>query len=131
MHSKSLLHLVLVAEDPEKQQNSSKKAHSKRFNREELGDETKTFLMAGHETTTTWMHWCFYALAKHPDVQEKLYQTIVQHAPAEGPTQLEHTQKMEYLLALITRSLAHVSSRWNLDSYEQPRRRNEGAYYSS
>ena len=107
MHSKSLLHLMQVAEDPEQQlknddttTNGSKKWQSRRLSHSELRDETKMFLLAGHETTATRMYWCYYVLAKHHDVQEKLYQDVFHHAPA-GPIRLEHTQQMEYLHAFL------------------------------
>jgi cytochrome P450 len=47
MRSKSLLHLMLVAEDPE---HDDQGRATKRLTREELRDETKTFLMAGRSS---------------------------------------------------------------------------------
>jgi cytochrome P450 len=61
----SLLHLLLQ----QTQQDG--------LNLVELRDETKTFLIAGHETTSTWIYWTLFALAQHPDVQERLYQSII------------------------------------------------------
>ena len=48
----------------------------------ELRDEVKTFIVAGHETTSTWCYWCVYVLSKHSDIQEKVYNDIMKHAPS-------------------------------------------------
>jgi cytochrome P450 family 135 len=39
---------------------------------EELRDEIVTLLLAGHETTTTGLAWCFERLLRHPRVLERL-----------------------------------------------------------
>ena len=42
----------------------------------ELRDECKTFILAGHETTSTWCYWALYALAVYPQVQDKLLANV-------------------------------------------------------
>ena len=49
---------------------------------QELKDELKMMIIAGHETTSTLLYWAFYALGKHPDVQEKVLQDIQKHSAA-------------------------------------------------
>jgi cytochrome P450 len=39
---------------------------------EQLGDEARTFLLAGHETTAISLSWSFYLLATHPQIQAAL-----------------------------------------------------------
>eukprot|EP00977_Amphora_coffeiformis_P003749 scaffold742_cov165-Amphora_coffeaeformis.AAC.25 len=97
-HSKSLLHLLLQAEDPE-----TRDANLRRLNRQELRDEIKTFLMAGHETTATWLYWCLFALAKNPTVQERLYKDVMIHAKNDKSEaiDLEQTGRMGYLQAFL------------------------------
>ena len=62
-----------------KEQSTTDHQKDVRLKRQEIRDEIKTFLMAGHDTTSTWLYWCLYALTKHRDVQEKLYKDIMKH----------------------------------------------------
>jgi cytochrome P450 len=39
---------------------------------EQLADEARTFLLAGHETTAISLSWSFYLLATHPEIQAAL-----------------------------------------------------------
>lgn len=61
----------------------------------ELRDEVKTFLVAGHETTSTWCHWAAYALTKYPDIQQKLYTEV------SKPNALQDVNKLPYLDAFL------------------------------
>jgi cytochrome P450 len=64
----------------------------------ELRDEVKTFIIAGHETTSTWCYWALYAMAKYPDAQKKLYNDIIQHtSTATTNISTDEIDKMEYL----------------------------------
>jgi len=47
------------------------KKQEKSFTDDQLRDHVLTFLMAGHETTSTAITWTLYELAKHPDMQKK------------------------------------------------------------
>lgn len=83
------------------------------LNDAELRDEVKTFIVAGHETTSTWCYWCTFALCKHPDVQQKVYDDIMKHAPIpvqseestshenDATIPLEALEKMQYLDAFM------------------------------
>jgi cytochrome P450 len=42
------------------------------MNDEQLRDECRTFLLAGHETTAITLTWSLYLLANHPAVQDRL-----------------------------------------------------------
>lgn len=42
-----------------------------------IRDEVMTMLSAGHETTATLLTWCFYCLAKYPEVADELYDEIL------------------------------------------------------
>lgn len=39
---------------------------------QQIVDEVRTFLLAGHETSALLLTWAMYLLAKHPEVQERL-----------------------------------------------------------
>lgn len=94
--AKSLLRLLLNARDSS---SDGKNALTDR----ELKDEVKTFLLAGHETTSTWCYWALYAMAKHPDVQEKVFQDITEKLkdPKAKTVSLEEVESMEYLSAFL------------------------------
>ncbi|KAE8354510.1 cytochrome P450 [Aspergillus coremiiformis] len=51
------------------------------FTEEELVDQMMTFLGAGHETTSTALQWCVYALCKRPDIQTRLREEIRANLP--------------------------------------------------
>ena len=73
----SLLQRLLDAEDSSHDNN--KKSARKSLDDHELRDEVKTFILAGHETTSTWCYWAIFALCKYPDIQEKVCQDIMKH----------------------------------------------------
>ena len=118
--ARSLLHLLLQARDPNpikgtnnmqvKQDELGPQGGGGRLSDSDLRDEVKTFMIAGHETTSNWLHWALYALVKYPDVQERLYAEVVKHTGAldrgnnEKEAQkitLEQTEEMEYLGAFL------------------------------
>lgn len=43
-----------------------------------IRDQTITFLLAGHETTSNALTWTFYLLARHPEIQDRLHKTVRQ-----------------------------------------------------
>lgn len=94
--AKSLLQLLLKARD-------SSSDGKNALTDKELKDEVKTFLLAGHETTSTWCHWALYAMAKNPDVQEKVFHEVTKNLkdPKEKTVSLEEVESMEYLSAFL------------------------------
>lgn len=73
--TKSLLETLFGAED-------ETKANRNRLNSEELRDEVKSFLVAGHETTSSLCTWCLFALCQYPDIQGKIYAEVMEKAPS-------------------------------------------------
>jgi len=100
----SLLQRLFDAKDSDPARHSRKS-----LNNCELRDEIKTFIMAGHETTSTWCYWAIFALCKYPDVQEKVYQDIKKHTCTDGSKTNEGNlditvrmiEKMTYLDAFM------------------------------
>ena len=53
---------------------------------------------------STWCYWAFYALAVHPNIQDKLYNDIMKHASGDTVV-LEQAEKMQYLWAFMNEVL--------------------------
>jgi len=105
--TRSLLQVLMEAKDDESLSSSTKRSKSRAIGLtdRELRDEVKTFLLAGHETTSTWCYWAIFAMAKYPDVQEKLYDDVMKEAPSTGAISLEQVEQMEYLSAFLIECL--------------------------
>ena len=87
--TKSLLQLLVDATTDD---------HTLKLSDIELRDEVKTFILAGHETTSTCCYWALYALAKYPDVQQKVLEYVVQHSStATDHISIDVIDNMEYL----------------------------------
>lgn len=101
---KSVLEALLDAKDAEGQPGNKSR---KTLSNEELVAEVKTFLVAGHETTSTWCYWAVYCLCKYPEVQEKLYQEILEHSTdsRDSNIDLETVEQMPYLDAFLNEVL--------------------------
>src|SRR5690606_6862043 len=52
----------------------------------QLGDEARTFLLAGHETTAISLSWSFYLLATHPEIQAALGEELDRVLAGRTPT---------------------------------------------
>mmetsp|Transcript_26859 Transcript_26859/g.73859 ORF Transcript_26859/g.73859 Transcript_26859/m.73859 type:complete len:535 (-) Transcript_26859:90-1694(-) len=94
----SLLQRLLDAENSD-----VKKSSRNSLAREELRDEVKTFILAGHETTSTWCYWSIFALCRYPDIQQKVFEDIEKHSHKDKKTDIsiEMTQKMIYFNAFM------------------------------
>jgi len=117
--TQSLIHVLLSAMEKDGSDRNS-------LTMQEMRDEIKMFIIAGHETTSTWAYWALYALGKHPDVQERVLEDIQKHAPDDGsPIGLDAVAQMEYFLAFLQECLrlyspagmifrfAHQDESWN------------------
>ncbi|CAL1529344.1 unnamed protein product [Lymnaea stagnalis] len=66
---------------------------------EELLGQSMLIIFAGFDTTASTLQMCFYYLAKHPEIQEKVYQEITRTVTSESPTyedvaQLRYTEQV-------------------------------------
>ena len=98
----SLLQRLLAAENSD-----SKKPSRKSLAVDELRDEVKTFILAGHETTSTWCHWAFFALCKNPDIQKKVLEDIEKHSSEDKKADIsvQMIEKMTYFDAFMNEVL--------------------------
>lgn len=67
------------------------------FSQKELRNEVKTFLIAGHETTSTLCTWAIYCMTKYPSTQKLLFDEIIETHGLEGTMNVDSVDKMEYL----------------------------------
>ena len=97
----SLLESLIDAKDTD----PANQRRRKWLDNDELRDEVKTFIVAGHETTSTWCTWCSFILCKYPDVQQKVYDDIMKHAPTPNdhsfPISLDLVNQMPYFNAFM------------------------------
>jgi cytochrome P450 len=80
----------------------------------QLIDEIKILFIAGHETTANALTFALYLLAKHPEIQEKVFQEIVS-IESETDDVVEQLQKMTYANAVINESMRLYPPAWITD----------------
>jgi len=83
---------------------SALRADGETLDRQQLRDEVCTILMVGHETSSVSLCWLLYLLAKHPQVQDRVFQELVDQPWEEIPS-LENVQSANYLSAVLKESL--------------------------
>jgi len=69
-----------------------------------LRNNVSVFFIAGHDTTATALTFAIYALAKHPDVQEKSRKEVQQVLGNEEQT-FENLQNLQYLQMVIQETM--------------------------
>eukprot|EP00455_Lapot_gusevi_P017097 TRINITY_DN1901_c0_g1_i4.p1 TRINITY_DN1901_c0_g1~~TRINITY_DN1901_c0_g1_i4.p1 ORF type:complete len:507 (+),score=91.44 TRINITY_DN1901_c0_g1_i4:201-1523(+) len=77
-----------------------KDEQGKRMSVEQMVNEAITFLLAGHETTSTFMTWFVYALSQAPAVDARLYQELRQTVDIRPPT-YDEVSTFEYMRQCI------------------------------
>ncbi len=70
----------------------------------QLLDETKSLVLAGHETTSLALSWTFYLLSKHPDAEEKLVEEATRVLGDRSPT-AEDISKLVYSRQVFLESM--------------------------
>lgn len=73
----------------------------------EIREEVDTFMFEGHDTTTSAISFLMHRLAKHPEVQRKVYEEIVSviGADRERPVTLAMLNELHYLDLVIKETL--------------------------
>ena len=63
-----------------------------------------TFLIAGHETTSSLLSFSFYELLKHPQAYERAQQEV-DEIVGQGPITVDHLSKFKFIAAVLRESL--------------------------
>lgn len=77
-----------------------------------LRDEVITFFLAGHETTALALSWCWYMLATHPEVQEKLFAEVDAALGGRTPT-AEDMARLPYTRNVLQEALRLYTPTWS------------------
>jgi cytochrome P450 len=80
----------------------------------QLIDEIKILFIAGHETTANALTFTLYLLAKHPEIQEKVWQEINEIESLTADV-VEQLQKMTYIIAVLNESMRLFPPAWITD----------------
>ncbi|KAG8743099.1 hypothetical protein FRC10_000399 [Ceratobasidium sp. 414] len=75
-----------------------------RMSDDEVLGQISTFLTAGHETTSTSTTWALYALSRHPKVQHKLRQELLESGLGDEPSMVD-LDKLPYLDKVVRECL--------------------------
>jgi enediyne biosynthesis protein E7 len=73
---------------------------------QQLRDEVKTFLIAGHDTTAITLSWCFALLSQHPAVERRVRDEFAEVLGGRTPT-AEDVPNLVYTKKVIQETLRH------------------------
>jgi cytochrome P450 len=69
-----------------------------------VGDNVRTFLAAGHNTTGNALTWIFYLLALHPEDEARLLEELTE-VLGEGPLTAESLERLVFARAVVNEAL--------------------------
>jgi cytochrome P450 len=80
----------------------------------QLLDEALILYVAGHETSAMAMSWAWYLLATHPEVEQKLLQSVKDTLGDSDPT-FEQTRNLGYALQVVEETMRLYPPAWIID----------------
>lgn len=70
----------------------------------DVQNEVVTFVLAGHETTSTALTWTWYLLSQHPDAAERMHRELDEVLGGRAPT-LEDVPRLSYTANVLKEAL--------------------------
>jgi len=98
------LHLLLEASEG-KHESSEATAGQILLNDDEIVWNAYVFLLAGYQTTSSALAYTTHLFSVHPDVQEKVYQEVLEHIGLEDDITYENVSSLQYMELVINESL--------------------------
>ncbi|RUS83514.1 hypothetical protein EGW08_008693 [Elysia chlorotica] len=86
------------------QKNKVPNPSQKKISKDEIIAQSMLTIFAAYETTSSSLQFCLYMLAKNPDVQEKVYEEILDVVEHEDPTH-EDLAKLTYMGQVLDETL--------------------------
>lgn len=80
----------------------------------QIRDEVLTLLMAGHETTATWLSWTLHLLASEPEAERRLQEELDTVLGGRTPT-VHDLPQLPYMARVMQESLRLRPPAWALD----------------
>jgi cytochrome P450 len=74
-------------------------------------NELMTLVVAGHETTAITLNWCWYFLARHPDVEQKISAEL-DRVGADGAPGMEDLAKFTYTRQVLEEAMRLYPPLW-------------------
>lgn len=71
----------------------------------DIREEVDTFMFAGHDTSASAIAFCFYNIAKHPEVQMKIVDEISSCIDSKNPMTLKELNDLSYLDLVIKETM--------------------------
>lgn len=81
---------------------------------QQLLDEAIILLVAGHETSAITMSWTWYLLGTHPEIEEKLLDSVMKNLEDRDPT-FEDVRSLSYTLQILEESMRLYPAVWFMD----------------
>jgi cytochrome P450 len=75
----------------------------------DMHDQIITLIAAGHDTTAFFLSYMVYLLGQHPEIQEKLYQSIVQHFGDREEVVADDFMALKYLQCVMKETLRYYA----------------------
>nr|XP_054530961.1 putative inactive cytochrome P450 family member 4Z2 [Pan troglodytes] len=96
---------------------SAESENTKDFSEADLQAEVKTFMFAGHDTTSSAIFWIFYCLAKYPEHQQRRRDEIRELLGDGSSITWEHLSQMPYTTMCIKECLRLYAPVVNISGY--------------
>jgi cytochrome P450 len=81
---------------------------------EQARDEAITLFIAGHETTANALAWCFFLLARHPVVYDRMQQEVDRELQGRSPT-VADLPRLPFALQVVKETLRLYPPGWLLN----------------